>query len=55
MGNFSATVGEERCEDIFGPLLLGIRNDTGEQIIEWAKPHDLAAGNTLFQQHPRTL
>ena len=52
-GDFNAKVGEERFENTVGPHGLGITNDRGERLREWAHCHELVITNTWFKQHPR--
>ncbi|GFO30355.1 craniofacial development protein 2-like [Plakobranchus ocellatus] len=53
MGDFNAKVGTDKVDDIVGKHGLGIRNERGEELIEWCQTNDIIVGNTWFQQPPR--
>lgn len=59
MGDFNAKVGknisEGHLKKALGPFGLGIGNDRGERLIQFALDNDLVIGNTLFAHHPRRL
>lgn len=52
-GDFNAKVGEERFKNTVGLHCLGMTNERGERLSEWAHCHDLVITNTWFKQHPR--
>ena len=49
-GDFNAKVGNTRHEKIVGPYGLGVRNQSGEKLVEFAQQHQLFITNTWFEQ-----
>ncbi|GFO01416.1 craniofacial development protein 2-like [Plakobranchus ocellatus] len=50
MRDFNAKVGDEKVEDVVGPI--GI-NERGSRLIEWCQVNDFTITNTWYQNHPR--
>ena len=48
IGDWNAKVGSQETSGKFG---LGIRNETGQRLIEFCQENALVIANTLFQQH----
>ncbi|XP_071582157.1 uncharacterized protein [Temnothorax nylanderi] len=58
IGDFNAKVGkveEAHLRSTGGTFGLGVRNERGERLIQFAVENDLAIMNTMFQHHPRRL
>ena len=53
MGDFNAKVGQQREGSIVGDYGLGIRNETGDKLIEWCTGNEQVISNTCFCNHPR--
>ena len=53
IGDLNAKVGEGRDGDTVGPHGLGVRNERGDQWIEWCNGQDLMVANTWFMQPAR--
>ena len=55
LGDFNAKIGIKDKEETYqsiGPYGIGIRNDRGERLIEFAEEHKLVIANTLFKKAP---
>ena len=55
LGDFNAKIGIKEKEETYqsiGPYGIGIRNDRGERLIEFAEEHKLVIANTLFKKAP---
>ncbi len=52
-GDFNAKVGNIHHEKIVGPYGLGLRNQSGDKLIEFAHHHHLFITNTWFEQKER--
>ena len=52
--DWNAKVGSQEIPGVTGKFGLGIQNEAGQRLIEFAK-RTLAIANTLFQQHKRRL
>ena len=52
-GNWNAKVGSQETPGVTGKFDLGIRNETGQRLIEFCQENALVITNTLFQQHKR--
>ena len=53
IGDWNAKVGE--TPGVTGKFGLGMRNETGQKLIEFCRENALVIANTLFQQHKRRL
>ena len=53
--NWNAKVGSQETTGGTGKFGLGIRNETGQRLIEFCQENALVIANTLFQQHEKTL
>ena len=55
IGDFNAKIGIKEKEETYqsiGPYGIGVRNDRGERLIEFAEEHKLVIANTLFKKAP---
>ena len=55
IGDWNAKVGSQETPRLTGRFDLGIRNETGQRLIEFCQEHALVIANTFFQQHKRRL
>ena len=55
IGDWNAKVGSQETPGVTGKFGLGIRNETGQRLIELGQENALVIANTLFQQHKRRL
>ena len=55
IGDWNAKVGSQETPGVTGKFGLGIRNETGQRLIELGQENALVIANTLFQQHKRGL
>ena len=55
IGDWNAKVGGQETPVVKGKFGLGIRNETGQRLIEFCQENALVIANTLFQQHKRRL
>ena len=55
MGDWNAKVGNQETPGVTGKFGLGVRNETGQRLIEFCQENTLFIANTLFQQHKRRL
>ena len=55
IGDWKAKVGSQETPGVTGKSGLGIRNETGQRLIEFCQVNALVIANTLFQQHKRRL
>ena len=55
IGDWNAKVGSQETPGVTGIFGLGMRNETGQRLIEFCPEHALVIANTLFQQHKRRL
>ena len=55
IGDWNAEVGSQETPGVTGKFGLGIRNETGQKLIEFCQENALVIANTLFQQHKRRL
>ena len=55
IGDWNAKVGRQETPGVTGKFGLGIRNETGQRLIEFCQENALVIANTLFQQHKRRL
>ena len=53
--DWNAKVGSQETSGVTGKFGLGIRNATGQRLIEFCQENALVIANTLFQQHKRRL
>ena len=53
IGDWNAKVGSQETPRLTGRFDLGIRNETGQRLIEFCQEHALVIANTFFQQHKR--
>ena len=47
--------GSQETPGITGKFGLGVQNEAGQRLIEFCQENALVTGNTLFQQHKRSL
>ncbi|XP_033105227.1 craniofacial development protein 2-like [Anneissia japonica] len=52
-GDFNAIVGNICHEKIVGPFGLGLRNERGDRLIEFAQQHHMLITNTWYEQRER--
>ena len=52
---WNAKVGSQETPGVTGIFGLGIRNETGQRLIEFCQENALVIATTLFQQHKRRL
>ena len=50
-GDWNAKVGSQETPGVTGEFGLGIRNESGQRLIEFCQENALVIANTLFQQH----
>ena len=55
IGKWNAKVGSQETPGVTGKFGLGIRNETGQRLIEFRQENALVMAHTLFQQHKRRL
>ena len=55
IGDWNAKVGSQETPGVTGKFGFGIRNETGQRLIEFCQEKALVIANTLFQQHKRRL
>ena len=55
IGKWNAKVGSQETPGVIGKFGLGIRNETGQRLIEFRQENALVMAHTLFQQHKRRL
>ena len=55
IGDWNAKVGSQETPGVTGKFGLGIRNETGQRLIEFCQENTVVIANTLFQQHKRRL
>ena len=55
IGKWNAKVGSQETLQVTGKFGLGIRNEAGQQLIEFCQKNALDIANTLFQQHKTRL
>ena len=55
IGDWNAKVGSQETPGVTGKFGLGIRNETGQRLIEFCQKNTLVIANNLFQQHKRRL
>ena len=53
LGDFNAKVGEGRQDNTVGPHGLGVRNERGQHLIDWATCKEFLIGNTWFEMPNR--
>ena len=53
IGDWNAKVGSQETPGVTGKFGLGMRNETGQRLIEFCQENALVIANTLFQQHKR--
>ena len=49
--DWNAKVGSQETRGVTDKFGLGIRNETGQRLIEFCQENALVIANTLFQQH----
>ena len=54
-GDWNAKLGSQETPGVTGKFGPGIRNETGQRLIEFCQENTLVIVNTLFQQHKRRL
>ena len=55
IGDWNAKVGSQETPGVTGKFGLGMRNETGQRLIEFCQENALVIANTFFQQHKRRL
>ena len=55
IGDWNAKVGSQETPGVTGKFGLGMRNESGQRLIEFCQENTLFIANTLFQQHKRRL
>ena len=55
IGDWNARVGSQETPGVTGKFGLGVQNEAGQRLMEFCPENALVTGNTLFQQHRRTL
>ena len=55
IGDWNAKVGCQETPGVTGKFGLGVRNETGQRLMEFYQENSLVRANTLFQQHQRRL
>ena len=55
IGDWNEKVGSQGTPGVTGKFGLGIRNETGQRLIEFCQENTLVVANTLFQQYKRRL
>ena len=55
MGDANAKVGKSSKSDTHGEFGLGVRNERGNELIDFCKINSLVITNTSFRHHPRQL
>jgi len=55
IGDWNAKVESQETPGVTGKFGLGVRNETGQRLIEFCQENTLVIANTLFQQHKRRL
>ena len=55
IADWNARVGSQETLGVIGKFGLGIRNESGQRLIEFCQENALVIVNTLFQQHKRRL
>ena len=55
IGDWNAKVGSQEILGVTGKFGLGIRNESGQRLLEFCQENTLVIKNTLFQQHKRGL
>ena len=55
IGDWNAKVGSQETPGVTGKFGLGIRNESGQRLIEFCQENALVIANTLFQQYRRWL
>ena len=54
-GDWNAKVGSQETPGVTGKFGFGLRNETGQRLIEFCQENALVIANTLFQKHMRRL
>ena len=55
IGDWNAKVGSQETPGVTGIFGLGMRDETGQRLIEFWQENALVIASTLFQQHKRRL
>ena len=55
IGDWNAKVVSQETPGVAGKFGLGVRNETGQRLIEFCQKNALVIANTLLQQHKRRL
>ena len=55
IGDWNAKVGNQETPGVTGKFGLGVRNESGQRLVEFCQGNALVIANTLFQQHKRKL
>ena len=53
LGDWNAKVGSRETPGVKGKFGLGVKNETGQRLIEFCQENALVIANNLFQQHKR--
>ena len=51
----NAKVGSQETPEVTGKFGLGVKNETGQRLIEFCQENALVVANTIFQQQKRRL
>ena len=54
-GDWNAKVGSQEIPGVTGKFGPGVQNEAEQRLTELCQENALVTGNTLFQQHRRTL
>ena len=55
IGDWNAKAGSQETPGVTGKFGLGVRNESGQRLIEFCQENALVIANTLYQQHKRRL
>ena len=55
IGDWNAKVGSQEIPGVTGKFGLGVRNETGQRLIEFCQKNALVIANPFLQQHKRRL
>ena len=55
IGDWNAKVGSQETPGVTGKFGLGMRNESGQRLIEFCQENTVVIANTLFQHHKRRL
>ena len=55
IGDWNSKIGSQEIPGLTGKIGFGVRNETGQKLIEFCQENALVIANTLFQKHKRRL